>query len=450
MFVGRNKELQILKEKYKSNNFEFGIIHGKRRVGKTFLIRESIKNEKAIYFLAQQANEKTNLRLFSKAFGNYKGVGSIKYESFDELFLEIFKEDDLIVIIDEFTYLLEANNRFESMLQGIVDSHKDQSTIKLVISGSEVGMFENIFSSSRPLFNRQTFQIHLKECDYFESSLYFPNFNNENKIRIYSVFGGLPFYLSKIDDQNSLEENIINLIIKEGAQFASEVQMLLNTELRSVHGYQSVLQAIHSGSTSLAQIDSKAGINDTSKTFKYIKKLIELEIVIKEHRFKDKPNSKKHLYKIKNNFFAFYYRFIWKNEASRAIMEATDFYDVFIKEQLDEYVAMRFENICQQYLVKNFKKRHKTPALHIGRYWYNNRELKKDLEIDVCVESTKYLYAYECKWTNNQITKSIMDNLINKSKEIGATKYGAFSKNGFALNIKDKEYDLITVADLFK
>jgi len=450
MFIGRNKELNVLKDIYNSKNFEFGIIHGRRRVGKTSLIRESIKNRKALYFLAQQANERTNLELFSKTFGNYKGIGSILYNSFSDLFLDIFKEDNLIVIIDEFTYLTEVNKSFESMLQGIIDQNKDESTIKLIISGSEIGMFENIFSHSRPLFNRQTFQIHLKECDYLESSLYYPNLNNWDKIRIYTVFGGLPFYLSKIDDQKSLEENIIDLIINENGQFASEVQMLLNTELRSIQEYQSVLQAIHSGSTNLAQIDSKSSINNTSKTIKYVKKLIELEIIIKEYRFKDTPNSKKHLYKIKNNFFAFYYRFIWKNEASKAIMEPSDFYEVFIMKQLDEYVSIRFEDICQQYLVKNFKKRHKNPALHIGRYWYNDRQLKKDIEIDVCVESTKCIHAYECKWTNNPISKEIMDNLIIKSKEIGATKYGAFSKNGFDLNLRDKEYDLITIDNLFE
>src|SRR5690554_7401137 len=107
MFIGRKEELNVLKEIYNKKTFEFGIVHGRRRVGKTSLLLESVKNKKAIYFLAQQANLTTNLKAFSRIYGNYKGVGSVVYNSFDDLFAEIFEEDNLIVIIDEFTYLTE-------------------------------------------------------------------------------------------------------------------------------------------------------------------------------------------------------------------------------------------------------------------------------------------------------------------------------------------------------
>ena len=450
MFIGRYEELKALKTLFDKKTFEFGVIHGRRRVGKTTLIKESIKDRKSLYFLAQQTNTATNLEMFSKTYGAYKGVGNIVYNSFFELFSEIFKEKDLIVVIDEFTYLIESDKSFESMLQGLIDNNKDTSSIKLIISGSEVGMFENLFSVSRPLFNRQTFHLHLKECDYYESSEYYKNFNNTDKIRLYAVFGGLPYYLSKIDDSLSVKENIINLIVNENAQFASEVQMLLTTELRSILEYQSILQAIHSGSSTLALISSKSNINDTAKTSKYVNKLINLEIIEKEYRFKDSPTSKKYLYKIKNNFFAFYYRFILKNESARMIMEPVDFYEVFIEKYLDDYVSSRFETICSQYLIRNFKNRNNKPLINIGRYWYNNRELKEDVEIDVCLEdSSGKIYIYECKWTNTLVTNKIMYNLIEKGKKVNATNYGAFSKNGFSNDLYNKSFDLITIDDLF-
>ncbi|MDD3123851.1 MAG: ATP-binding protein [Candidatus Izemoplasmatales bacterium] len=151
-FLGREKELRLLENIYASDTFEFGIIHGRRRVGKTTLIKHSIKEKKAVYLLAQQANVKMNLEIFSNIYGTYKGFGQMIYGSFEELFKAIFEEKNLIVVIDEFTYLTEVDPSFESMLQGLIDSHKDNSTIKLIISGSEIGMFENIFSHSRPLF----------------------------------------------------------------------------------------------------------------------------------------------------------------------------------------------------------------------------------------------------------------------------------------------------------
>lgn len=451
MFLGREKEMRVLQSKYSSDSFEFGIVHGRRRVGKTTLLKQSIdREEKSIYLLAQQANEAMNLELFSKVFGTYKGYGNVVYESFNDLFQEIFQEDGLIVIIDEFTYLTDASRSIESVLQGLIDQYKDDATIKLILSGSEVGMFENHFSVNRPLFNRHTFTLHLKECDYLESSMYFPEFTNVDKIRMYSILGGLPYYLAQVDDSLSLKENIIRLIIEENARFAHEVEMLLNTELRTVREYQSVLQAIHSGSTKLSDIDSKAHIHSTDKTSKYLKRLLDLEIVEKEHRFLDTPSSKKHLYRIKNNFIAFYYSFIWRNHASRIMMEPEDFYDAFIKDALDKYVSVRFEKVCEQFLIRNFKTiKDRAPEI-IGRYWYNNKKTRENIEIDVCVKAKETIYAYECKWTNRTVDQRIMDDLESKGKPIGASQFGAFSKAGFSKNLSQSDYHLIQVDDLFK
>jgi len=450
MFLGREKELKMLSDYYDSSTFEFGVIHGRRRVGKTTLLKESIKGRKSLYLLAQQANAKTNLDLFSKRYGELLGVGQITYDSFRDFFEAIFKEDQLIVILDEFSYLTEVDASIESVLQGLIDTYKEMTSIKFIISGSEIGMFNNHFSVSKPLFNRQTFSYHLKECDYLESSLYYPKFKPEDKVRAYAVFGGLPYYLSQIDDGLSIEENIKRLITNENARFSNEVNMLLHTELRSIQEYQSVLQAIHSGSTKLSEIDSKSRIQDTAKTSKYVKKLMELEIIEKEYKFLENPNSKNHLYRIKNNFIAFHYHFVWKNQASRVLMSSDDFYDTFIKDDLEQFVSLRFEKIGEQYLIRKYKSRNHEPIMNIGRYWYNDRKSKTDIEIDLCVQTKKHIHIYECKCTNNIIGESIMNQLIEKGRYLDANKYGAFSKNGYHDLILDKGYDLVTLEDLFK
>lgn len=450
MFLGRQKELELLEKFFRSGKFEFGVIHGRRRVGKTTLLKESVVGKRSLFLLAQQANAKTNLDLFSKRYGDFIGAGQITYDSFYHLFEAIFKEDDLIVILDEFSYLTEADPSIESVLQGLIDTYKDTATIKIIVSGSEIGMFENHFSVSKPLFNRQTFSYHLKECDYYESSLYFPKYKSIDKIRAYAVFGGLPYYLTQIDDNRSLEDNIKSLITSENARFSNEVEMLLNTELRSIQEYQSVLQAIHRGSTKLAEIDSKSRIQDTAKTAKYVKKLIELEIIEKEFRFPDRPNSKKHLYRIKNNFIAFHYHFVWRNQAARAIMNEDDFYDLFIRDDLDHFISYRFEKICEQFLIRTYRQRKQEPIMNIGRYWYNDRSKKTDVEIDLCVETRTYIRIYECKWTNDTIGEGVMNDLIEKGSYLEASRYGAFSKNGYHDGLSDKGYDLITIEDMFK
>jgi AAA+ ATPase superfamily predicted ATPase len=450
MFLGREKELKMLSDYYASSTFEFGVIHGRRRVGKTTLLKESIKGKKSLYLLAQQANAKTNLDLFSKRYGELRGVGPITYNSFRDFFEAIFKEDQLIVVLDEFSYLTEVDSSIESLLQELIDTYKEMTSMKFIISGSEIGMYNNHFSVSKPLFNRQTFSYHLKECDYLESSLYYPKFKPEDKVRAYAVFGGLPYYLSQINDELSIEENIKRLITNENARFSNEVNMLLHTELRSIQEYQSVLQAIHSGSTKLSEIDSKSRIQDTAKTSKYVKKLMELEIIEKEFKFLENPNSKNHLYRIKNNFIAFHYRFVWNNQAARVLMSGEDFYDTFIKDDLEQFVSLRFEKIGEQYLIRKYQSRNNEPLMNIGRYWYNDRKSRTDVKIDVCVQTKKCIHVYECQWTNDRIGESIMHELIEKGKYLGANKYGAFSRNGYHDHLLDQGYDLVTLEDLFQ
>lgn len=449
MFIGRKKELQLLKSKFDSNNFEFGIIHGRRRVGKTTLLTEAIKNRKALYFVAKQANIAMNLELFSAEYGKYKELGNLSYGSFYDLFTNLFQEKDLIIIIDEFTYLTEIDKSIESILQELIDKNRHSSNIKLLISGSEVGMFENLFASSRPLFNRQTFSLKLHECDYLESSLYYPNFSNEDKIIAYSIFGGLPYYLSLINDQLSIKDNVMILIANPQGRLKDEPALLLHSELRSINQYQSVLQAIYSGSTKLSVIDSKALINKTSTTIKYINKLIDLELVEKNKRFLDGPNSRNYLYRIKNNFFAFYFTFIWKNESSLMSTSPEDFYTYFIEQKLNEYVSTRFEDICMQYLLKNFKSIYNEPLLDIGSYWYNDPLLRENIEIDIVTKSPSGIFVYECKWSTSKVGKSVLDNLIPKSQKLNAVKSGLFSKTGFTDNIDDNTTK-ITLDDLFK
>lgn len=429
--------------------FEFGVVHGRRRVGKTMLLKEAIKHEKSLYFLATQANAQTNLDIMSKVYARFKGLGSVKYETFYDLLKQLFLERNLVIVIDEFTYLSDSDKSIESVLQGLIDEHKDISNTKLIISGSEIGMFENLFSGHCPLYGRNTFTLHVKECDYKESSLYYPGFSVEDKIRAYAVFGGLPYYITQLDDQSSIKDNIINLIIDENSRFSSEVDMLLNAELRNIQEYQSVLQAIASGSTRLVEVDTKSHIHDTAKTSKYISKLESLEIVEREKRFLDIESSKKHLYRIKNNFFAFYYHYIWKNLSSRTIMDPSDFYSTLIEDSIDYYVSMRFENICMQFLKNEFKSRRNEIATNIGRYWYNDRKLKKDIEIDICVKTQENIYVYECKWTQSRLREKDMADLMSKSQILNATKCGGFSKSGFDDDMKIKEYDLIHIDEMY-
>jgi len=131
-------------------------------------------------------------------------------------------------------------------------------------------------------------------------------------------------------------------------------------------------------------------------------------------------------------------------------MSSDDFYDTFIKDDLEQFVSLRFEKIGEQFLIRKYKLRNNEPIINIGRYWYNDRKTKTDVEIDLCVQAKKRIHIYECKWTNSIIGESVMNDLIEKGKYLDANKYGAFSKNGYHDLVLDKGYDLVTLEDLFK
>jgi len=130
-------------------------------------------------------------------------------------------------------------------------------------------------------------------------------------------------------------------------------------------------------------------------------------------------------------------------------MDTSDFYDEYIAEELDDYVSKRFEKICEQYLIKNYQNRNKESISAIGRYWYNDKLTKTDIEIDQCVKTKNHIHIYECKWTKDKIGKSIMDGLKEKGKHLKATLYGAFSKSGFTDDVQESKFDLISLDNLF-
>jgi len=448
MFVGRNKELEILRRRYDSDQFEFGILHGRRRVGKTTLIKESIKGYRSLYFACPQANASTILDHLSATYAKFKGLPRFRFDQLEDLLDLLFVEDRLIIIFDEFTYLTQSDNSAESVFQHSIDKHSITSNVKLLVSGSEVGMYENLFSVSKPLYNRQTFQLKIEECDYYEASLYVPHYDVFDKIRTYAVFGGLPFYLARLNDQKTLRENIESLVIHPSAAFSDEVYMMVSSELRSVSEYQSVLQALASGNTSLSTIDSQSHVNSTDRTAKILSRLIAMGIVDKEVRFLDRPNSTKTLYRIQNNFLCFYYQFIWRNATARATLESSEFFDMFIRDDLEFYVSKRFETICKQYLLRHFHSQTKEAIREIGRYWLHDKVQKKEYEIDLCVEGTKHRYAFECKWSIHPVGNSIVRELYAKGKEIHADRFGVFSKSGVTAEF-DSGCDVFMPADLF-
>lgn len=429
MFIGREKELKTLENKIKSSNFEFGIIYGRRRIGKTRLLQEIVSKYCAIYYVANEMGLEYNLKQMSNVVASFFNE-SFTFDSFETLFEYISKKSidgQIIMIIDEFTYLMSTNPEIQSILQNIIDQTLLDSNVKLILSGSHVGMVEDALTYQKPLYGRSTFKMKIEPFDYYDASKFYPNASNEDKIRLYSVFGGIPFYTSKIDDSKSVKDNIISLIIDDGAIFEDEITFFLSQEVRSVSTYGKIVNAIAAGATRLNEISSKSGVGNTGTTSKYLDVLMTLGIVEREYCFGERVNSRKTIYQVKDQLFNFHYRFIEKYKTQKTIMTADSFYNTVINERLDEFVSFEFEKVCRAFL----KRKYKTTIEELGRYWYNDAKEKRDVEIDIVMKKNGNLFAFECKWTNSTIGDKLKSNFEQNVSILGDVSLGYFSKSGY-------------------
>lgn len=446
MFIGREKELKILDSKINSDSFEFGIVYGRRRIGKTRLLQEVVKKYNAIYYVANEMGLEHNLRQLSKTVANHFNQ-AFTFESLEQLFEYLVsrsKDEKTILIIDEFTYLMSSDKGILSIVQNIIDHSLLTSNLKLIISGSHVGMIEDSISYKKPLYGRTTFKLKIEAFDYFDAAKFYPKASEEEKVKYYSVFGGVPFYINRINDKKSVKENIISLLIEDGAMFEDEVNFFLSQEVRSVATYGKIINAIASGATKLNEISTKAGILNTGTTSKYVEILMNLGIVEREYCFGEGPNSRKTIYSVKDQLFKFNYKFLENLKTQKTIMGSDRFFNTYIEPHFNEFISFEFEKICKQFLMRKYK----DSIEGIGRYWFNDSKTKTDIEIDIVMKKNQELFAFECKWTVAPIGKKEVKELELKAQYLGETTIGFFSKSGFAKDIQNN-YSFI-LEDLYK
>ena len=460
MFIGREKELYTLDKLYKSDKFEFVVIYGRRRVGKTALINQFVSDKKPIYFMGVESNEKQNLENFSKSIIEFSsGIpAENSFSSFQAALEYVFKlaENERIVLaIDEYPYVARSSASLASTLQMLIDKYKDSSKLMLILCGSSMSYMEDhVLAYKAPLYGRRTAQMKILPFDFEESCRYFNNLSDEDKALIYGVVGGTPQYLLQMSDKLSVEENIKNTYLNPMSFLYEEPVNLLKQEVREPAIYTAIITAIATGHTRMSEISSKVG-EDTNVCSNYIKNLMNLGIIRKETPYGEKA-SKKSIYSIEDNMFYFWYRFILGNNSMIA-RGAADMVYKRIEPQLSNYMGRVFEEICMQYLWKLLLEG-KAPIefVSLGRWWGNDPIQKRQAEIDIMGEqdSESALFA-ECKWRNEKLELDILETLIGRSKLFHYTKvhYYMFSKSGFTKACIEKaeklrNVSLVTYADI--
>lgn len=462
MFIGRKKELAKLNEMYYNDSFEFAVIYGRRRIGKTTLIREFCKDKKAIYFIAREANDLINIENFSKdvfSVTSIESADTAKFPNWEKAFdyvYKVAKNERIIVVIDEYPYLAQANRSISSSLQAHIDMKFKNSKLFLILCGSSMSFMEyQVLGYKSPLYGRRTAQFKIKPFTFFESIRYHKNFTNEEKAIIFGITGGIPEYLSKIKDGKSLKFNIIDMFLSENGHLYEEPASLLKQELREPGTYNSIITAIAKGSSKLNEIATKCGM-DSNKCAKYLTSLISIGIIRKDKPLNDE-NGRKSIYVIEDNMFKFWYRFVPDNMTHIVSGNPDILYIKVIEPQISTYMGPIFEEICIQYLIKhNYTNTLPIMFGKIGRWWGGNPTLKKQEEIDImATDNYESAIFGECKWTKDQVDVSVLDNLIRRGDLFSYKNkyYYIFSKTGFTDDCiekakKNSNVDLIEFKDM--
>ncbi len=452
MFIGRENELNALERLYRSDKFEFAVIYGRRRVGKTELINHFIDGKKAIYFMGVESNEKQNLENLSKSIIEFSsGIQAETYFSSYQAALEyVFKlaeKERIILAIDEYPYVARASKSLASTLQMLIDKYKDESKLMLILCGSSMSYMEDqVLAYKSPLYGRRTAQMKITPFDFEECCTYLSRLSDEDKALVYGIVGGTPQYLLQMSDKLSVEENIKNTYLNPTSFLYEEPVSLLKQEVREPAIYNAIITAIATGASRMSEIATKVGESTTTCTA-YIKNLINLGIIKRETPYGEKT-SKKTIYSIEDNMFYFWYRFVLENSSVIARGAANLVYKR-IETQLSDYMGRIFEEICTQYLWKQLLLGNMPiEFISLGRWWGNDPRKKSQTEIDIMGEqdSNSAIFA-ECKWRNENVDLDVLETLIERSGLFHYTKihYFLFSKTGFTKGCMEKAKEMENV-----
>lgn len=463
MFIGREKELAILEELYTSSRFEFLVLYGRRRVGKTSLLVEFMKKHKVIFFSAQEKNNALNLQDFSRCVQTYfDGMSFTTFADWEQAFNYISKKsqnDKTVLVIDEFPFIASEYPAIKSILQHTIDHVWRNKNIMLVLCGSSISFMENeIMGYKSPLYGRSTMQLELKAFDYLESSLFFPDYSYEDKLLAYGILGGIPCYLASFDNSRPLKWNIARNILRTGAFLQNEPQLLLKMELREPSVYNSIFEAIASGASRLNDISMKIH-EESYKCSKYINTLRNLKLVEKLTPCGENESSKKSLYAIKDNFYSFWYYFVFANKTYYELLGEEASAEQ-IMQRMPDYMGKIFEQICTQYMLRQAR----AGALpfvpkEIGRWWGNNPKKRSQDDMDIlCLnyDGTAAIFC-ECKFRNEQFDMKQYNDLFAAAdifQKPDERYYYIFSKGGFNASVQEQAakdgVKLITLEELFR
>lgn len=441
-FIDREQEMETLQNEYERSGSSLVILYGRRRVGKTTLISEFIKDKNALFFLASEESEAQNRMEFKNKAAEFIGNDLLRESSvtnWDTIFKTIMNtefEAKPVIVIDEFQYLGKSNPAFPSIFQRIWEEILKDKSVMVILCGSLISMMvSQTLSYNSPLYGRRTAQIRLNQIPFRYYNEFFSQKGRNELIEMYSVTGGVPKYIQSFADSNNIYTAIQKGVLNKSSYLYDEPHFLLQQEVNEIGSYFSIIKAIAAGNSKLSAIASVLEIKTTSLT-KYLKTLIDLDILEREVPITEEnpEKSKKGLYKIKDYYIRFWFAFIYPNLSFIESGNTAIVMDKIKKGFISNQVSFVYEDICREKMWEmNAEDKWPFHFTKIGRYW------DSQTEIDIAAVDTESnnLILGECKYWKDKVGINILNELESKALQVNWKKserkvwYVLFSANGF-------------------
>ena len=407
IFIDRKEELNFLEERYNKKGFEFIVLTGRRRIGKSRLLEEFCKDKPAIFLMCENRKLEYNLDKFNEKIGEFFEISKPNFKSFRDclhFIVKSYKDNrKLVVVIDEFSYLVK-NPDVVGEFQGIVDEILKDKDLMLILSGSMISLMErHLLGKNSPLYGRTTGSINLKPLRFMDLFKWFDTSNFDQIFKIYSVSDSIPRYLEFFEGRNA-EKEIIDNFFNSSSFLFREAYQLLSEELREPETYFQILEAIAFGNNKVTEIANYSYMSPKDVSI-YLTRLLNLGFIKKSFPLIGKKR-KRPIYEIKDNYFNFWFNFV-----SRYYSEIEFGYvDAPIEEfrkRFNTYLGKIFESVILS-LVRELKL---FEFSKLGRWWH------KDKEIDLLGlnERKKEILFGEVKWKENVDAKKVLKELAEKA-----------------------------------
>lgn len=458
-FIGRTKEQEKLLAQLSSPIQNAALLYGRRRVGKSELILHTMRqasDARTIYYECRQTTTENNTKNLSEVIAEAFDMPPLAFSDIEAALRFVFDRatgEKIVLAIDEYPYLRDVVKGMDSILQVLLDEYRDRSHLSLILCGSYVEVMKSLLERDNPLYGRIDLKINLQPMDYYESAQFYPERSCEDKVRLFSVFGGIPYYNRLIDKNASVRENLIHLILEPDARLEDEVPSYLLSEISKIGNAHEIFSALADGHARYRDILSQSHVSSGATLVNVLNRLIGMQLVQRRSSINDPNNKKRTSYVICDGLSKFYYRYVFRYLSQRSVLDPEVYYDRYVNDDFEsQFVPRAFEEVCRQYLVRQNRMGNSEPPFDlIGTYSYDDPVTRTNGEFDVVTKDPLGYSFYEAKFRTTPITQRMIEDEIEQVQRAGLTchRYGFFSRSGFEAQA-DERTALIGLEELYR